>query len=167
MMEGDYPGRAESRALNVVEIESINVEGAVALREAGIEIAREMGVSGFLTVYSRTGMEETSQAIGAATPLNVEIARAKIRTVLAVRRSTSLQRERMEERGQSREDFGGQLGSLFSGGIAIFADEERTRFIGAMAFSGGTPEQDEEICRKAVEKIGLFTDVSLIENPSQ
>lgn len=143
----------------VVELKSIGVEGAVALREFALEAAQEMGVSGFIVVYSRTGMQETSQALGSASPLSVEVANAKAKTVLAVRRSTSVQRDRMKEKDQSREDFGEQLGSLFGGGIAIFVDKEKTQFVGAIAFSGGTEEQDEEICRQAVEKIGLFTDV--------
>ena len=139
---------------------SINVEGAVALREAGIEKARAMGISGFLTIVNDTGMEQASQVVGlTANPLTVEIARAKIKTVLAVHRSTSLQRRRMIEMGQSIDLFAGQLGTLFSGGVAAFADEALTQFVGAMAFSGATQEQDEEICRTAIERIGLYTDL--------
>ncbi len=144
----------------LTEIKTLNTEGAVALREAGLEIAKSMGVSGFLAVYSRTGMEECSQAIGpSVTPTNVEVAKAKIKTVLAMRRSSRLQRERMEEKEQSREDFGDQIGSLFGGGVAVFADTELQEFVGAVAFSGGTQEEDEEIGRQAVEKSGFFTDV--------
>ena len=159
MNERSNAERAEAVTKYTVEIRSINEDGAIRLRDEGLAVAREMGVPGFLAVYSRTGMEETTQVQGAATLLNVEVARAKIKTVLAVRRSSRLQRERMAEKGQTREDFGGQLGSLFGGGIALFADEARTQFIGAMAFSGGTQEEDEEICRRAVERIGLYTDV--------
>lgn len=143
----------------LVEIKTIGVEKAIELRDLGIETAKGIGVSGFLAVFSRTGMQECSQAMDKATPLNVQIALDKIKTVLAVRRSTSLQRKRMEESGQSRDDFAGQLGSLFDGGVAIFADEDHTQFVGAIGFSGGTPEQDEEICKKAVEKSGLYTDL--------
>lgn len=166
-MEKHRPEITEAASKYTVELLAINVEGAVALRNVGVEIAREMGIPGFLAVYGRTGMEETTQAVATATPLNVDIARAKIKTVLAVRRSTRLQAERMKEKGQAREDFGGQLGSLFGGGVAIFADEKKTEFVGAMAFSGGTPQQDEEICRRAVEKVGLYTDVSPIEAPKE
>ena len=144
----------------VTELKSINVEGAVILRESALKKATLFELNGFLVVYSRTGMQETSQAIGAASPLNVKIAEAKIKTVLAVRRSSSIQRDRMKAKGQTRGDFGGQLGSLFGGGVAIFADKELSQFIGAVAFSGGTEEEDEFICRKAVEEAGLFTDLS-------
>jgi len=144
----------------LTEERSINIEGAIALREAVIKIAQKMGISGFLTIFGRNGIEQTSQVIGAsAMRISIEVARARIKTVLAVRRSTNLQRERMKEKNQSREDFAGQLGSLFGGGVAIFADVAHTEFIGAMAFGGGTEEQDEEICRKAIEKVGLYTDV--------
>ncbi len=162
MNERSNTERAEAVAKYTVEIRSLNEDGAIRLRTEGLAIARGMGIPGFIAVYSRTGMEETTQVQGAATPLNVEVARAKIKTVLAVRRSSRLQRERMIEKGQTREDFGGQLGSLFGGGIAIFSDEAKTDFIGAMAFSGGTQEQDEEICRRAVENTGLYTDVDPI-----
>jgi len=67
----------------------------------------------------------------------------------------------MQEKGQSREDFAGQLGSLFGGGVALFEDEERTVFVGALAFSGGT-EEDEQICDHAAVTSELFTDVSYI-----
>lgn len=154
-------GRAELE--RVSEIKTINVAGALALRKSAIEMAQQMGVSGFLTVYSRTGMEETSQAMESATPLNVKVAKDKIKTVLAFRRSSRVQRERMEEKDQLREDYGGQLGSLFGGGVAIFADEAQTEFIGAIAFSGGTQEEDEEICRRAVEVVGFFTDATAPE----
>ena len=144
----------------LVEIKTIGVEKARELRDLGIETASKMDVSGFLVVFSRTGMQECSEATGKATPLNVHVALDKIKTVLAVRRSTRLQRKRMEGKGQSRDDFADQLGSLFGGGVAVFEDEGLTQFVGAMAFSGGTPEQDEEICKIAVEKSGLYTDLS-------
>lgn len=119
----------------------------------------EEGVSGFAVVYSRTGMQEASLTVGdRATPLNVAVALDKIKTVLATRRSTTVQRERMELKKQNRDDFAGQLGSLFGGGIAIFRDGE---FVGAFAFSGGTQEQDDEIGVRSVLSCGFETDLDL------
>lgn len=146
---------------------TLSIQGGILLRENGIVAASQIGAvgtSGFLTVFNIEGLELSSQAIGATvSPTNVEVARAKIKTVLAMRRSTRLQRERMVERGQVREDFGGKLGSLFGGGVAVFADKDLREFVGAMAFSGGTQEEDEEICRRAIKESGLFTDVSIDE----
>lgn len=147
----------------LVELKTIGVEKAVEMRENAIFAATTRKISGYFVVVSRTGMVETSQAIGSkATPANVEIAMAKIKTVLAMRRSSRLQKERMLEKGQSREDFAGQLGSLFGGGVALFEDEARTVFVGAAAFSGGSEEEDEQICDHAAVTSGLFTDVSSI-----
>src|ERR1035437_2796325 len=160
--EGFHGARSEAIAKFTKEVRTLSIDGAIGLREIGMQISQVKGVPGFLAVYDASGMEQTTQVIGSATTLNVEIARAKIQTVLAVHRSSRLQRERMIENGQTSADFGGQLGSLFGGGIAIFADEAKTEFVGAMAFSGGTQEQDEEICRKTVEEIGLYTDVTQI-----
>ena len=110
-------------------------------------------------VFDARGLQLTSQGIGEYQRLNVEIATAKAKTVLAINRSTRVQRERMQSKFQNREDFGGQLGSLFGGGVAIFADEAKTEFVGTMAFSGGTEEQDEEICAIAITSLGLYTDL--------
>lgn len=38
-------------------------------------------------------------------------------------------------------------------------EEKSINIEGAMAFGGGTEEQDEKICRKAIGKVGLYTDV--------
>lgn len=159
MTEARAARRIDTRPF-IKEIKALNLEGAVALRDIGIISAETMGVSGFLTVYSVSGMELCSQAVGeTATPTNVKIAKGKIKTVLATGRSSRLQRERMAEKGQSPDYFVGELGSLFGGGVAIFEDEELKKFIGAMAFSGGTEAQDEEIGRQAIMHAGFFTDV--------
>lgn len=151
---------ARSVESNVREIKKLSQAGAVHLRESGLELARQMELSGFLTVFSVNGMEECSQAIGeSATPTHVEIAKAKIKTVLATHRSSSVQRARMQNMGQTREDLGNQIGSLLGGGVAIFADEKLTEFVGAIAFSGGTQDQDEAIARQAAESSGFFTDI--------
>ena len=145
----------------VTQLETINQNGAKKLIEEAEKVASSLrGLSCFVMVFSRTGMQERSAAIGdGATPMNVEVARDKIKTVLAVRRSTTLQRERMKEKGQVREDFAGQLGSLFSGGVAIL---QNGQFIGAMACSsvGGSPEVDDAICRTSILATGFETDLT-------
>lgn len=142
------------------ELRTLSVEGAVALREAALKSARENSVGGFLIIFDAKGLQLTSEGLGGYDETNIAIALAKAKTVLSLHRSTSVQRERMESKGQKREDFGGRIGSLFGGGVAVFAAETKLEFVGAMAFSGGTEEQDENICRTAVKSLGLYTDLT-------
>ena len=142
------------------ELRTLSAEGAIALREAALENARENGVEGFLIIFDARGLQLTSEGLGRYNETNIVIALAKAKTVLSIHRSTSVQRERMESKGQKREDFGDRIGSLFGGGVAVFADEAKIEFVGAMAFSGGTEEQDENICRTAVDSLGLYTDLT-------
>ena len=138
-------------------VPTITAHAAKMLLDHAEGIAIKMGISGFAVVYSRTGMQEGSLAIGeGGTPLNVSIALDKIKTVLATRRSTSAQQKRMVSEGRDRADYAGQIGSLFGGGVALFHNDQ---FVGAMAFSGGTPDQDQELCVRAALAAGLQTDI--------
>lgn len=149
----------------LVEVRILGIEKAIEIRDRGIEIARAMGISGFLVIYGRDEMQLTSQAVGkAARPMFVNIALQKIETVLAARKSVSRQNETMQGRRQERHHLGDAIGTLLEGGVAIFSDEDHTDFVGAIAFSGGMAiEEDQEICRLAVEQAGLFTDLGTSE----
>lgn len=151
----------------VSEMLTLNLDGAIAIQEAGIELATQMGIGGFIAVYSRTGLQECSQAVGSGTPRNVDMTTLKIRTVLNFRRSTSEVERMLRENGYSREDYGEQIGTLLAGGVAIFADPGLQTFLGGAVFSGGKPDQDEEILRSAIEKSGLYTDLSPQQEISQ
>jgi len=139
-------------------VPNLSIAKAVELRDLGVKTSKALGIGGFLVVVDTLGMQKASEATG-GTSLNVDVALAKIKTVLAVRQSSSLRAARMREKGQTSEDFGGRIGSLFGGGVAIFADPDHEVFVGAVAFSGGTQEQDEKICRRTVEESGLYTDL--------
>lgn len=134
------------------QIESINSQGAGSLKDAALEIAQSAGVSNILIlVFSREGALLSGQALGQVNRVNWVIAEEKARTVLATRRSTSVQRKRLAETGNTREDYGKELGSLITGGVAIYKamDEDGmpTGFLGAIVASGAYPaEKDEEIC---------------------
>ena len=139
---------------------SLTAKGAAALREAAVVTAEEMEVSGVVAVLARTGMLESLQAVGqGARPAFVELAQRKARTAFNMGRSTSNQRNRMAERGQGREDFMGVVECLLKGGVAIFADQRCSILIGAIGFSGGGEDEDQEICMRAVEMVGFFTDL--------
>ncbi len=149
----------ENQRATLTETTVLHTYGAAMLREAALTHASVINVNGFVVIYDGFGLQLNSEVFGSATKQNVSLAEAKAKTVLATQRSSSVQRDRMKERGQTVDDFGGTLGSLFGGGVAIFADREKSKFVGAVAFSGGTQEEDEEICRRAVEEVGLFTDL--------
>ncbi|MDP3900964.1 MAG: heme-binding protein [bacterium] len=147
-------------------VRTIGFKAAGSLGSCALKMAESMEVSGVVCVYGMTGMPFMHWAYGeGARPMHVEIAKAKARTVLNVRRSTSKQRERMEQGGQSQDHFAGQVLTTLGGGVAVFADEECREFVGAMAFSGGTQEQDEYVCAQAIAHLGLFTDVEIPQTP--
>lgn len=145
----------------LIETRTLSVNGAEIVRDVATREAQLAGVSGFVLVVDNNGMELCSLVTGQdVTKTNVSLARAKAKTVLTTQRSSRLQRERMKEKGQSVEDYDGMLGSLFGGGVAIFADEELSEFVGTAAFSGGSQEEDEAFCVSGVKAIGLYTDIS-------
>lgn len=138
---------------------TLTAESAIRLKDYAIIRAGNDGVKGFVAVYGSDGTQLTSEVVGGANKINVAITEAKAQSVLATKRSTSAQRNRMAEKGQNYDYFAGQLGSLFGGGLPIFADHNLTQFVGAIAFSGGTEDQDEKICLDAIDTIELYTDV--------
>lgn len=99
----------------------LRVEQALKIQKIVLRNARQ--ISGFIVIYGSNGMELCSQALGEGTPTNAKIAHDKIKTVLTQRRSTLELKRRMMEQGYERDDYAGTLGSLFAGGVAIFADE--------------------------------------------
>ena len=138
---------------------TIGTEMAVKLGLEAVKAAGQMGVSGFVLVYSRTGMQECSYAVGLeAKPLNVQIALAKIETVLSFRQSTGVRARYIEKKNIYPENYAGAVKTMFGGGLAIFADPELKEFVGAIAFSGGEEWQDIQICCVAIHKAGLYTD---------
>lgn len=141
----------------------LHPDTAVQIREHAIELANRRSLSGFLTIYTANNMELTSQLVGdprKVKPVHADTARSKIQTVVNHGLSTSLRRARIYEKGQNRDDFSG-LGSLFGGGVAILNPDIRQELIGAIAFSGGTEQEDEDLCRAALWKTGgLATDLS-------
>lgn len=151
-------------------IPTLNVAGAKLVASKSLSAARELNVGGFFIIISREGMQVYSEASGAsARPAHVEIAHLKASTVLNMRKSTRRLTEWLitERVGARPEDFGGQIRSLLAGGVAIFADETRSQFVGTAAFSGGSPEQDEYICLKGVYGSGLYSDIPLEESETR
>lgn len=141
----------------------ITVETATVIKNRAIATAGKKRVSGLAIVFGSDGMLLAAQAAGSrGTPTDVAVAMSEIRTVLSTGNSTRRQRQIMEEEGSQRGDYADRIGSLLGGGVPIYdkpASEEEREFVGAVAFSGGTPEQNEQICVEAVLAAGLYTDI--------
>lgn len=153
-------GRSATKALKTTR--SLTGDAAYSLLAVAPEVADRAGLSGVYAVADGNGMLLGLLAIGEKpTPTNVAVVLDKIKTVVATHRSSRLQAERMKKNNQSPSDFGGALGSLFGGGVALFADKEKTEFVGAHAFSGGTPFEDEDFCLDAIRSsdLTLYSDV--------
>lgn len=143
----------------LLTLKTIGTELALKLQDEAVKAANGLEVSGFIVVYSRTGMQECSRAVGPdAKPLNVQIALAKIDTVLIRRESTYVWQRKIAKKGTRPENYAGAVKTLFGGGLAIFADKELKEFVGAIAFSGGEEWQDVGICWMAINNVGLYTD---------
>lgn len=148
-------------------LETINANGAETIKNSAIEAAKEMGVSNILIlVHNSQGVLLSAQALGEVSQMNAAIAFGKAKTVLATQRSTSFQRSRMEQTGLQREDYCEKLGTLITGGVAIFkeanSEGKPKSFLGSVAIAGAYPaENDEKIGITALTRLGLYTDVSI------
>lgn len=143
----------------LVVIETIGVEKALEMQRSAVAEAELLRISGYLEICDVLGVRLVARVVRQANLIGCRIAEAKIQTVLSLHQSTSLRRARIEQNNYNVYDFGGMIGSTFGGGVAIFKDRELKTFLGAIAFSGGEPKEDEQICRVAVERVGLYTDV--------
>ena len=129
------------------------------IRREGLKIAKEMGIEqGAIRIGGRHKLIRFQGNYGDAAPAYRKIAGKKLTLVLDWRRSVSLQQERMASRGQHISDLGGIVPINVIGGVAI--RDRKGRFLGGASFSGGKPEQDQEVVRRAIEKVGLQTDLS-------
>lgn len=155
------------RITGIRQVETLSPKGAEILKNAAVEVAEEREIDNILIlVFNREGAFLSGQALGEVNPMTSVIAFEKAKTVLATQRSTSVQRGRMETSGNQREDYGGRLGSLITGGVAVYswlgADKGPHEFLGVIVCAGAHPaEKDEEICVEALTRAGLKSDVPL------
>lgn len=144
---------------------TLSGEGAQAIAKASLLAAQELGVYGYLVVASREDLVLVSRAEGdLARPFHDQMARVKKNAVLAMRRSTRRIGEWLKYDDFDLEDFAGLIATSLPGGVAVFADSILEVFIGAVAFSGGSPVEDEYICLRGVSSIKAFSDISLLES---
>lgn len=139
---------------------SLNKLGAKRIGTIAVRIAEEIGVSGITIIRTRARQLLYSELAGDAERSMFEhVADAKLVTVLNFFRSSSIQRVIAEKGHLVHADFAGTMGSLLSGGVAIFADEERKLFLGGGAFSGADQRVDQAIMNDAIQTAGFFTDL--------
>lgn len=147
-----------------IERKFISIEQGEVLVDRQITKAKELRIFGGVALaMDPTRLVLAYKAYGTATENNTVLAGLKAETVLNMRRTTSIQNARNESRGLSWQDFPGRMKTSLLGGVAIFSHEWRypENFAGVIAFSGGTPQQDEEIGRAAAWKQGLYSDLGV------
>lgn len=141
-------------------VPTLNKEGAKRIGSYAVRIAEEIGISGITIVRTRARQLLYSELAGDTERAMFEhVADAKLITVLNFFRSSSIQRIMAEKGHLVHADFAGTMGSLLSGGVAIFADDERKLFLGGGAFSGADQRVDQAIMNDAIQSAGFFTDL--------
>jgi len=130
---------------------TITLEAAQRVLAAAVELARQQKVRASVAVAGRAGDLKAFARMDGATLLSGETSRRKAYTVAATGMSTRefgtiLNSEMADE----PELFHGMLGIdniiAFAGGVPIVLEGER---VGAVAVSGGTSAQDQEIAEAA------------------
>jgi uncharacterized protein GlcG (DUF336 family) len=130
---------------------TISLEGAQRVLAAALALAGRMKVRVSVAVAGRAGDLKAFARMDGASMLSAETARRKVYTVAMTGMSTqefgSILKSEMRE---EPELFHGMMGIegiiAFAGGVPIRLDGQ---LIGAVAVSGGTSAQDQEIAEAA------------------
>lgn len=144
-----------------IERRPISPEAARLIIEKGLEIAKGKGIAGgVMVVMDREHLLLSLQSYGNARPSHPRVAMAKAETVVNYQTSSRGMGERMDELDLDRDDLAGEVRSTAAGGVGVWDDLGFKVFTGATAFSGGTPEQDEEVSYEAVLAAGFNTRIT-------
>lgn len=151
-----------ARAIELtIERSSLSPEAARLIKDKGLEIARGKGISGgVMAVMDREHLLLTLESYGTARPSHPPVAVDKAHTVVNYQTSSRGMGERMVELGLNKDDLAGQVKSTAGGGVGIWKDPEYKIFLGATAFSGGTPDQDEDVSYEAVQAAGFYSRIT-------
>jgi len=134
---------------------TISLEGAQKVLATALALAGKMKIRVSVAVAGRAGDLKAFARMDGASILSAETARRKVYTVAMTGMGTqefgSILKSEMRE---EPELFHGMIGIegliAFAGGVPIRLDGER---IGAVAVSGGTSAQDQEIAEASAEAI--------------
>ena len=136
---------------DAIEERTISLEGAQRVLTAALALAERMKVRVSVAVAGRAGDLKAFARMDGASMLSAETARRKVYTVAATGISTqdfgSILKSEMRE---EPELFHGMISIegliAFAGGVPLRMDGQ---LIGAVAVSGGTSAQDQEIAQAA------------------
>jgi glc operon protein GlcG len=136
---------------DTLEQRTLSFSGARHVLDTAIAEAERSGLHVSVAVLGRDGQLKAFGSMDGASLLSTETARKKAITVLKVGRSTdAFAAELKAEMEAEPELFHGMLAmegiATFGGGVPIEVDGQ---LVGAVAVSGATSAQDEEIARKA------------------
>jgi len=136
---------------DTIEQRTLSYDGARRVLEAAIAEAARGGLHVSVAVLGRDGHLKAFASMDGTSQLSTETARKKATTVLKVGRATDeFAAELKSEMAAEPELFHGMLAmdgiATFGGGVPINVDGQ---IVGAIAVSGASSTQDEEIARKA------------------
>ena len=140
---------------DALDEQTISLDGAQRVVTAALSLAERMKVRVSVAVAGRAGDLKAFARMDGASMLSAETARRKVYTVAATGMSTqefgSILKSEMRD---EPELFHGMIGIdgiiAFAGGVPIRLDGD---VIGAVAVSGGTSTQDQEIAQAAAGAI--------------
>lgn len=143
----------------LITLKSISPDAANRMVQFALAKAKGLGVKKIaIGIMGIEGFMLASATGGGVTPNNDLAMRNKLETVIATRRSIHKQIRHMEKKGINPANYGEAIKTLFIGGLAVYADEGLTQFVGAIAASGGTSKQDVEIAFAGVDNLSYHTD---------
>lgn len=143
----------------LIPLKSISPDAANRMVQFALKKAKDLGVEKIaIGVVGIEGFLLASATGGGVTPNNDIALRNKLATVVATRRSIHKQISHMKEKGIDPANYGDAIKTLFIGGLAVYADPELTKFVGAIAASGSTSMVDSLVAFAGVDNLGYYTD---------
>jgi glc operon protein GlcG len=140
---------------DVLDERTVSLAGAQRVLAAALALAERMSVHVSVAVAGRAGDLKAFARMDGASTLSAETARRKVYTVAATGMSTKEFGSILKsEMSKEPELFHGMIGIdgliAFAGGVPIRLDGQR---VGAVAVSGGTSAQDQEIAEASAAVI--------------
>jgi uncharacterized protein GlcG (DUF336 family) len=132
-------------------VKSITLELAEAMSDQAVTKARALGVSVNIAITDEAGQLKSFRRMDGAPLLSVGIAQRKAYSAAAFRMPTGDWYELIKDNPRLLHGIPHTPDlTIFGGGFPIKVEGE---VIGAIGVSGGSEEEDEEICRAALEVI--------------
>lgn len=133
---------------SVASFSSVTLAGAQRIVKAGVDYVRaHSGIPPmFILVVDASGDEKASGRMDGNSPASPVLVPIKARTALAFRTSTATLASRTTDPARIAS-FTTAGFSLLGGGVPIVVDGV---VVGAVGVGGGTPEQDDEVARNAI-----------------